>query len=136
MDATKAITEAIDRFRKARTAPLILELDLTEGVVDGPPTDPLSAVMSMRRPRLTDILSGLKRARGDERVRALIVKIGGHPIEFGTVQELRAAIQAFRRSGGRTVAFAETFGEFGAGTVPYYLATACETICLQPSGDV
>ncbi|GGM93504.1 signal peptide peptidase SppA [Thermopolyspora flexuosa] len=136
MDATKVITDALDRFRKVRTSPLILELDLTEGVVEGPPTDPFSAVMSMRRPRLTDLLSGLKRARSDDRVRALIVRIGGHPIEFGTVQELRGAIQAFRRSGKRTVAFAETLGEFGAGTVPYYLATACETICLQPSGDV
>lgn len=136
MDATKVIIDAVDRFRQGRTAPLILELDLTEGVVEGPPADPLGALMSMRRTRLSDILSGLKRARKDDRVKALIVKIGGHPIGLGMVQELRDAIRAFRRSGKRTVAFAETFGEFGVGTVPYYLATAFDTVCLQPSGDV
>ncbi|MEV5412566.1 signal peptide peptidase SppA [Thermopolyspora sp. NPDC052614] len=136
MDATKVIIDAVDRFRQGRTGPLILELDLTEGVVDGPPSDPLGALMSMRRTRLSDILSGLKHARRDERVKALIVKIGGHPIGLGLVQELRGAVQEFRRSGKRAVAYAETFGEFGAGTVPYYLATAFDTIYLQPSGDV
>ncbi len=136
MDATKVIIDAVDRFRQGRSGPLILELDLTEGVMEGPPSDPLSALMSMRRTRLSDILSGLKRARRDDRVKALIVKIGGQPLGLGMVQELRGAVQAFRRSGKRAVAYAETFGEFGVGNVPYYLATAFDTVCLQPSGDV
>ncbi|WP_229690901.1 signal peptide peptidase SppA, partial [Sphaerisporangium melleum] len=46
------------------------------------------------------------------------------------------AVVRFRAAGKLTVAFAETFGEFGAGTVPYYLATAFEKVYLQPSGDV
>ncbi|MDF5756398.1 signal peptide peptidase SppA [Spongiactinospora sp. TRM90649] len=136
MDATKAIVETVDRLRQRRTAPLVLELDLTEGVSEGPPADPLSAVLSMRKARLTDLLSGLKRARGDSRVKALIIKVGGQPLGLGMVQELRAAITQFRSSGKLTVAFAETFGEFGAGTVPYYLATAAERVYLQPSGDL
>jgi protease-4 len=136
MDSTKVIIDAVERFRKGRAAPLILELDLTEGVVEGPPADPLGAILSMRKTRLPDVLSGLKRARDDDRVRALIVKIGGHPIGLGTVQELRAAVLEFKRSGKRAIAFSETFGEFGAGTVPYYLASAFDRIYLQPSGDV
>ncbi|MBB5132629.1 protease-4 [Thermocatellispora tengchongensis] len=136
MDATKAIIHSVDRFRQRRTAPLVLELDLTEGLTEGPPSDPLSAVLSMRKTRLGDVLSGLKRARQDSRVKALIVKIGGQPLGFGMVQELRGAVARFRAAGKPAYAFAETFGEFGAGTVPYYLASVFDRIYLQPSGDV
>src|SRR5688572_5827960 len=120
MDAGKAIFEGIDKLRQRRTAPLVLELDLTEGLTEGPPSDPLTAVLSMRKTRLADVLAGLKRAAKDERVKALIVKIGGNPIGLAMVQELRQAVVAFRASGKLTVAFGETFGEFGGGTVPYY----------------
>ncbi|MFI7449130.1 signal peptide peptidase SppA [Nonomuraea sp. NPDC049714] len=136
MDAGKAIFEGIDKLRQRRTAPLVLELDLTEGLTEGPPSDPLAAVLSMRKPRLADVLSGLKRAVKDPRVKALIVKIGGNPIGLAMVQELRQAVVAFRASGKLTVAFGETFGEFGGGTVPYYLASAFERVYLQPSGDI
>ncbi|MFC4061346.1 signal peptide peptidase SppA [Planomonospora corallina] len=136
MDATKVIIDAVDRIRQRRTAPLVLELDLTEGLIDRPPTDPLSAILSMRRARLSDVLSGLKRARGDERVKGLIVKIGAHPLGLAMVQELRQAVLRFREAGKQAAVFAETFGEFGAGTVPYYLACAFDRIYLQPSGDV
>ncbi|TDD35097.1 signal peptide peptidase SppA [Nonomuraea terrae] len=136
MDAGKAIFETVDKLRQRRTGPLVLELDLTEGLTEGPPTDPLAAVLSMRKPRLADVLSGLRRARHDPRVKALIVRLGGNPLGLATVHELRQAVIRFRTSGKLTVAFAETFGEFGGGTVPYYLATAFERVCLQPSGDV
>ncbi|WP_327589149.1 signal peptide peptidase SppA [Nonomuraea sp. NBC_00507] len=136
MDAGKAIFETVDKLRQRRTAPLVLELDLTEGITEGPPTDPLAAVLSMRKTRLSDVLSGLRKARQDSRVKALIVKIGTAPLGLAMVQELRQAVIQFRASGKLTVAFSETFGEFGGGTVPYYLASAFERVCLQPSGDV
>ncbi|MDX3105231.1 signal peptide peptidase SppA [Nonomuraea angiospora] len=136
MEAGKAIFETVDKLRQRRTAPLVLELDLTEGLTEGPPADPLAAVLSMRKTRLSDVLSGLKRARQDSRVKALVVKIGGNPLGLAMVQELRQAVIRFRASGKLTVAFSETFGEFGGGTVPYYLATAFERVYLQPSGDV
>ncbi|MFF4775075.1 signal peptide peptidase SppA [Microtetraspora fusca] len=136
MDATKAIIDTVDRLRQRRTAPLVLELDLTEGLTEGPPVDPLGAILSMRKARLADVLSGLKRARQDPRVRAVIVKVGGHPLGLAMVQELRTALLHLRAAGKLTVAFAETFGEFAAGTVPYYLASACERVYLQPSGDL
>jgi protease-4 len=136
MDATKAIGDTIDRMRQRRTGPLVLELDLTEGLTEGPPADPLAALLAMRKPRLADVLGGLRRARKDPRVRALIVKLGGNPLGLGMVQELRAAVVKLRAAGKLTVAYSETFGEFGVGTVPYYLASAFEKVYLQPSGDL
>ena len=130
------ITDQLARWRRQRTAPLILELDLTEGIGEGPPADPVSAVLSMRRARVADLLDGLRRARSDQRVRALVAKVGGRPIGLATVQEIRRAVEEFRDAGKLTVAWAETFGEFSAGNVPYYLATAFDTVYLQPSGDL
>ncbi|MFF0864634.1 signal peptide peptidase SppA [Nonomuraea sp. NPDC003560] len=136
MDAGRAIFETVDKLRQRRTGPLVLELDLTEGLTEGPPSDPVAAVLSMRKTRLSDVLSGLRRAGRDSRVKALVVKLGGNPMGLAMVQELREAVTRFRASGKLTVAYAETFGEFSGGTVPYYLATAFERVYLQPSGDV
>jgi protease-4 len=129
-------SDKLSKLRQRRTAPLILELDLTEGIAEEPPSDVVSAVLTMRRPRLVDVLDGLRRARADDKVRALMVKIGGRRIGLAQVQELRAAITEFRRSGKATVAWGETFGEFSPGNAAYYLATAFDRIWLQPSGDV
>ena len=96
------------RLGQRPTAPLILELDLTDGAPEGQPTDPLSAVLSLRKLRLQDIVEGLRRARDDDRVRALVAKVGGGNIGLARVQEIRAAVAAFRASGKLTVAWAET----------------------------
>jgi protease-4 len=123
-------------MRQRRTGPLILELDLTEGIAEGPPPDPLSALLTMRRTRLQDLLDGLRRAAADDRVRVLVVKVGGSRIGLAKVQELRAAIGDFRRSGKLAVAWAESFGDFVRGNVPYYLAAGFDRIYLQPSGTL
>ena len=92
--------------------------------------------MTRHQPTITDLLAGLRAARTDDRVKALVAKVGGKPIGLGVSQELREAISRFRAAGKPTWAWAESFGEFSAGNVPYYLATAFDTIYLQPSGDL
>ena len=126
----------IVRMRQRRTGPLILELDLTDGIADGPPQDPVAALLTIRRTRLPDLLDGLKRAASDDRVRALVVKVGGSRIGLAKVQELRDAVLAFRQSGKLAVAWSESFGDFVRGNVPYYLATGFDRVYLQPSGTL
>ena len=134
--ADSTITDRIAELRRRRTGPLILELDLTGGVAESRPADPVSAVMSRHRLAIADIVDGLRRASADPRVRVLVAKVGGRAIGLGLVQELREAVRQFRGAGKATVAWAESFGEFSAGNVPYYLATAFDTVYLQPSGDL
>src|ERR1700749_3624035 len=109
------------RMRQRRTGPLILELDLTDGIAEGPPADPVSALLTMRRTRLQDLLEGL---------------VGGSRIGLAMVQELRAAIGDFRKSGKLAIAWSESFGDFVRGNVPYYLATGFDRVYLQPSGTL
>src|SRR6266581_2713345 len=132
----RQLTEQVSRLRQRQTGPLILELDLTDGIAEGPVTDPLSAFMSRRKLRLPDVIEGLRRARQDDRVRALVVKVGGGRIGLARMQEIREAVATFRDSGKLTVAWSESFGEFTGGNAPYYLATAFDRIYLQPSGSV
>jgi protease IV len=130
------ISAQLAKIRQLRTAPLILELDLTDGLAETRPSDPISAVAARNRAVLPDVLDGLRRARDDARVKTLVARLGGRPIGLAAVQELRHAIADFAEAGKTTIAWAESFGEFSAGNVQYYLATAFEQIWLQPSGDL
>jgi protease IV len=116
--------------------PLLLELDLTEPLMEVVPHDPVGRVLARRRGSLRDVLDGLRRGADDRGVRAVIAKIGGWEIPLAAAQELRDAVARFHGNGKRAVAWAETFGEFGAETAPYYLATGFDQIWLQPSGEV
>src|ERR1700733_15029178 len=132
----RPLTEQVSRLRQRQTAPLILELDLTDGLAEGPVTDPLAMVVARRRGRLLDVIEGLRRARHDDRVRALVAKVGGGRLGLARMQEIREAVADFRQSGKLAVAWAESFGEFTHGNLPYYLATAFDRIYLQPSGSL
>jgi protease IV len=127
------VVELFNGAREQRAAPLILELDLSDGVVESIPPDPVAAFLARRKTHLRDVLDGIKRGAGDPRVRALIVRVSG-TIGLAMAQELRDAVRAFRDAGKLTVAWTESFGESGRGTVPYYLAAAFERVYLQPTG--
>jgi protease IV len=124
------------QLRQQRTAPVILELDLTDSLAETRPSDPIGAIAARNRPVLPDILDGLRRARDDARVTTLVARLGGKPIGLAAVQDLRGAVADFAAAGKTTIAWAESFGEFSASNVQYYLATAFEQIWLQPSGDL
>ncbi|WP_026124664.1 signal peptide peptidase SppA [Nocardiopsis baichengensis] len=123
-------------LRRRRTAPLVLELDLTEGVTDEPPGPPLAQLLTRRRERLTDVVEGLRRGARDPRVAAVVAKIGGAPAGLAKVQEIRDAVADFRASGKPAIAWSESIGDFGPGTVGYYLAAAFSEIALAPTGTV
>jgi protease-4 len=85
---------------------------------------------------LRDFLDAIEAAGDDPRVKVLLARVGDDELGLGEVQEVRDAITAFRAKGKFAVAFADSFGEFGPGTRPYYLATAFDEIWLQPLGNV
>jgi protease-4 len=136
--ASRDVVTEIEDVRRRRTAALVLELDLTEALVEGLPLDPVSVMVARRRTPLRLVVDGLRKAGRDPRVRALVVKIGGSrsPLALSRAQELRDAVREFRTHDKLAVAWAETFGEFGRASAPYYLATGFDQIWLQPSGDV
>ncbi|MUL42730.1 signal peptide peptidase SppA [Streptomonospora sp. PA3] len=126
----------LSRLQQRRSGPLILELDLTGGLAEEAPADPLGQILARRHQQLRDVVEGIRRGAHDPRVKALVARIDGRPLGLAKVQEVRSAVATFRAAGKDTVAWSESFGEFGPGTVPYYLATAFAEIALMPSGSV
>ena len=116
--------------------PILLEIDLTQPLIEVEPDDPIAKFRTRGKPRLRPLLKALYDAGSDERVAGLIARIGGSGVTLAQAQEIRAAVAAFRASGKPTVAWAETFGEAAPASIPYFLATGFGEIWLQPSGDV
>ena len=115
---------------------IILNIDLTQGLAEGPRQDRLLQLLVGPKPTLRDVLDAIETASNDRRVKVLLARVGGDELGLGRTQELRDAIAAFRAKGKFALAFADSFGEFGPGTRPYYLATAFDEIYLQPMGNV
>src|SRR5690606_7186536 len=87
-------------------------------------------------PRLSEVVDALYRAAKDKRVDAFAVRLSGGEYRWADVQELRAAIAAFRAAGKKTYVFAESYGDLYPGMAEYYLASAFDEIWLQPVGTV
>ncbi|MBV8338095.1 MAG: signal peptide peptidase SppA [Alphaproteobacteria bacterium] len=115
---------------------IILSIDLTQGLAEGPRQDRLVRLLVGPKPTLRDVLDAIETASNDPRVKVLLARVGSDELGLARTQELRDAIASFRAKGKFALAFADSFGEFGPGTRPYYLATAFDEICLQPMGNV
>lgn len=122
--------------RRRPFGPVLLELDLSRGVVETPSATPLRIVGARPAPALHALLTALRQAERDRHVAGLVAHVAQRPISLALSSELRDAVGRFRRSGKVAVAWTESFGELGVGNVGYHLATAFEEIWLQPSGDV
>ncbi len=114
----------------------ILELDLTRPYPEYVPEDPFAKAFGFDLLLLREVVETLERAAEDESVVALVARVGSAPVGLATLQELRAAVRRFADSGKETLAWADTFGEWGPGNGAYFLATAFDRVDLQPSGDI
>jgi protease-4 len=114
----------------------VLEIDLTQGLMEAPPTTPVAALRTMQVPVLRQIVRALREAADDPRVLGVVAHIGAKPPTAAQADEIRAAVADFRASGKPTWCWTEAFGELGPGNVGYHLATAFDEIWLQPTGDV
>ncbi len=135
MTAT-SLTSRLLRATPLHRSGLLLELDLTRGLPEAPPTTPLEMLRARQRPTLHAVVEALERAASDDRVRGLVAHVGGWQPGLAASHELREAVTRLRESGRRTVAWSEAFGELGPGNTGYHLASAFEEVWLQPSGDV
>jgi protease-4 len=115
---------------------LLLELDLSRGLLEAPPSDPLSAVRARRIPTLRTLVEQLHRAAKDRSVQGLIAHVGAATLTAAQAQELGEAVEAFAASGRPTLCWTESFGELGGGTAPYLLAAYFDQVWLQPSGSL
>ena len=136
--AIVGLAVAAVKFTKATPLPesIVLTADLTGGLRDAPDPSHASQVLFGGSTTLRDFVDAVDKAADDPRVKSLYIELGDDSLGLAKTQQVRDTIAAFRARGKFAVAFADTFGEGGPGTRPYYLATACDEIWLQPLGEV
>ncbi|HEV7996678.1 MAG TPA: signal peptide peptidase SppA [Stellaceae bacterium] len=115
---------------------IILSVDLTQGLADRPDQGGWLELIVGAKPTLRDFLDAIEAAGDDPRVKGLVARIGSDQFALAEAQQIRDAIKGFRAKGKFAIAFSDSFGEFGGGTRPYYLASAFDRIWLQPMGTV
>jgi protease-4 len=96
------------------------------------PEDVVGYLRGNRVPTVRSIVDNLRKAKGDRRVRGVILKPTTFSSPFWSkVQEIRDAVVDFRKSGKPVFAYLEYGGDR-----EYYLATAADKIFLMPSAPL
>ncbi len=118
----------------------VLTIDFKGAMAENSQEAGLSSYFGNKQDSLYHLVQTIDQASKDPRVKGIVARIDQASMGLAQAQELRNAIMRFRVAGRDsnkfTIAHADTFGEVGQGTVPYYLATAFDEIWLQPEGDV
>lgn len=79
---------------------------------------------------LIDAVHAIKAAADDKHITVLyLTDPGASAISWGSMTELRDALQAFKESGKPIVAYATAYSQSG-----YYAASLADKVCLHPSG--
>lgn len=114
----------------------ILKIDFAEVIADSPVAEPFAQVdfqtfEVMRRLPLLGVLRAIETAKEDPRIEGIYLRMNGMGGVEGTaiLEELRAALADFKRSGKFVVSYNETYSQG-----QYYLATVADRIYLQPEG--
>ncbi len=79
---------------------------------------------------LNDILANIRKAKDDDNITGIYLEAGISSPGIGTVEEIRNALLDFKKSGKFVVAYCPDLMLQSA----YYLATAADTIYLNPAG--
>ncbi len=116
----------------------VLRIDLAETLVDSPSNDPFAsfdfaAMQPMPRLPLYKALRAVEAAAADDRIAGICLRPNGGGGFEGTalVEELRAAIADFKRSGKFVVAYNEYYTQGD-----YYLASVADSVYMQPEGSI
>lgn len=104
----------------------VLVLDLSGDVPERQPVD-VSIFGEKPGPTILETYEMLKKAAIDSRIKAVMIQPQGLSVGWAKLEELRAQILDFKKSGKPVYAYLRA-----AGTPEYYLATAADQIYMPP----
>lgn len=116
----------------------ILKIDLAEEIVNSPSTDPFASIdwrsmTSTKQLSLLKALRAIEAAKDDDRIEGIYLRLngGGGVSGSAVLEELRTAVVDFKQSGKFVVSYNEVYSQG-----QYYLASAADSIYLQPQGGM
>jgi protease-4 len=109
-----------------------LTLRIGGALVESGPADVVSLVTAGRAPTVQGIIDTLRKAKVDDRIRAVLLKPTGFSSPYwGKIQDVRDALLDFKKSGKPLYAYLEYGGDRD-----YYLATVATKVFLMPSSTL
>lgn len=108
----------------------VLVLELSGSYTESSAPSLLGRLLGSQRRPFVSVLSELEKARRDERLSGVLLRIRRMSIHWGMAEELRDAIRAIGESGKPTLAYLET-GGLGS-NLEYYVATAADELVISP----
>lgn len=109
----------------------VLSLRVAGPLPDYVPDDPLRRFFGGPQQSLSNLVLQFKKAKVDNRIKAIILDVNMSGAGWGKSEEIREAIADFRSSGKPVYAYLE----FGLNK-EYYIASACDKIYLPPPGEL
>ncbi len=109
-----------------------LEIALSGDIREiAPPDFFRDVVLGARTLAVHDIWMNFRKAKADDRIDAVLLRLGMLSCDWAKCAELRDAVLDFRRSGKKVYAYIDEAPEFDK---EYFIATACDRIVLHPMG--
>jgi len=109
----------------------VLALRVAGSLPDYTPDDPFKRFFGGPDQSLTGLVMQFKKAKVDNRIKAILLDIDMSGVGWGKAEEIRDAITDFRSSGKPVYAYME----LGLNK-EYYIATACNKIIVPPPGEL
>src|SRR5450755_1093942 len=107
----------------------VLQLQLTGDIPERPAVEiPFGALADRSAPTVTSVWMMLRKAAVDSRVKAVLLEPESLSVGWGKLEEFRADLERFKKSGKPLFAFLKT-----PGAREYYLASAADRIYLGPT---
>ncbi|MFZ3332140.1 MAG: signal peptide peptidase SppA [Candidatus Acidiferrales bacterium] len=111
----------------------VLVIDLMGQIEEQRAPDIFSAFNGNSVPVLHDYVDAIDSAANDSRITGLVVRIAPLETGWGKLEEIRAHLLRFRKSGKTSICY---LGYDGIGNPEYYLASACQQVWLVPTAPV
>jgi len=109
-----------------------LVLHLEGELPEQPPIDlPIPFLTEQQPPSILETWKLLRNAAADSRIKAIVFEPRGLSVGWAKLEELRADILNFKKSGKPVYAYLR-----GAGTREYYLASAADRIYMSPEDEL
>ncbi len=109
----------------------VLSLRVAGMLPDYVPDDPLRKLLGGTDQSLSSLVEQFRKAKVDNRIKAIILQIEMSGAGWGKSEEIRDAIADFRTSGKPVYAYME----YGMNK-EYYIASACDRIYVAPPGEL
>jgi protease-4 len=107
----------------------VLRLQLSGGIPERPPVEvPFGPFGEHSAPTVTGVWTMLREAAVDARIKAVVLEPESLSVGWGKLEEFRADLERYKRSGKPLYAYLKT-----PGAREYYLATVADRIYLGPS---